>query len=172
MSNRWWSFLRFGPHNHSQEFIWAMMSFWSKIPSGRGLNFIRTFPRTTEDLESQLQSQLWIWRWEVIRNTSFMFEQVSFDISNINIEENKVRSKLSKNRKWPIIQICQKWKGFNLTSTSNYIIKKASNEILLNMKVVDLSLPFPKSPRSSISHVWLRKYDQNMAKCTWRFKWA
>jgi hypothetical protein len=48
---------------------------------------------------SQLQSQLWIWRWEVIRNASFMFKQVSFDISNINIEEFEVRSRLSKNGK-------------------------------------------------------------------------
>ena len=45
LSNRWWSSLRFGPHNHHKEFIWAMMLFWSKIPSGRGLNFIRTFSR-------------------------------------------------------------------------------------------------------------------------------
>jgi hypothetical protein len=57
-------------------------------------------------------------------------------------------------------------------STQDYIIKKASNEILLNMKVVDLSLPFPKSPRSSISHVWLRRYDQNLTKCALNFKWA
>jgi hypothetical protein len=33
-------------------------------------------------------------------------------------------------------------------SPQDYIIKNASNEILLNMKVVDLVLPFPKSPRS------------------------
>jgi hypothetical protein len=33
-------------------------------------------------------------------------------------------------------------------SPQDYIIKKASNEILSNMKVEDISLPFPKSPRS------------------------
>jgi hypothetical protein len=33
----------FGHHNHSQEFTWAMISFWIKISSGRGLEFIRTF---------------------------------------------------------------------------------------------------------------------------------
>ena len=35
----------------------------------------------------------------MVRDASFMFIQVSFDISNINIEEFEVRSKLSKNRK-------------------------------------------------------------------------
>jgi hypothetical protein len=57
-------------------------------------------------------------------------------------------------------------------SPQDYITKNASNEILLNMKVVDLSLPFPKSPRTSISHLWLKRYDQNMARCTWSFKHA
>jgi hypothetical protein len=33
-------------------------------------------------------------------------------------------------------------------SPQDYIIKKASNEILSNMKVVDLVLPFPKSPKT------------------------
>jgi hypothetical protein len=49
-------------------------------------------------------------------------------------------------------------------STQDYIIKKASNEILSNMNVVDLSLPFPKSSRSWISHVWLKRYGSIMAK--------
>jgi hypothetical protein len=50
--------------------------------------------------------------------------------------------------------------------------KNASNEILLNMKVVALSLPFPKCPRTSISHLWLERYDQKMAKCGLNFKRA
>jgi hypothetical protein len=57
-------------------------------------------------------------------------------------------------------------------SPQDYIIKKASNEILSNMKVEYLSLPFPKSPRSWISHVWLRRYGPIMAKCGLNFKWA
>ena len=112
-------------------------------------------------------SQLWIWRWEVIRNTSFMSKQVSFDISNIKIEEFEVRSRLSKNSRWPIIWTFQKWQGFGPTSTQYYIIQKASNEILSNMKVEDISLPFPKSPRSWISNVWLRRYDPIMEKSAW-----
>ena len=100
-----------------------------------------------------------------------MFKQVSFDISNTHIEEFEVQSEISQNRKWPIIWSFQKWKGFRPTSTQYYIIKKASNEILLNMKVVDLSLPFPKCPRSWISNVWLRIYDQIIAKYAWDFKW-
>jgi hypothetical protein len=42
--------------------------------------------------------------------------------------------------------------------------KEASNEFLSNMKVEDLALTFPKSPRTSISHVWLKNYDQIIAK--------
>jgi hypothetical protein len=38
--------------------------------------------------------------------------------------------------------------------------KNASNEILFNMKVEDLALTFSKSPRTSISHMWLASYDQ------------
>jgi hypothetical protein len=45
-----------------------------------------------------------------------------------------------------------------------YIIIKASNQILSNMKVEDLALAFPKSPRTSISHVWLASYDQIIVK--------
>jgi hypothetical protein len=33
-------------------------------------------------------------------------------------------------------------------SPQDYIIKQASNEILSSMKVEDLVLPFPKSPRT------------------------
>jgi hypothetical protein len=40
------------------------------------------------------------------------------------------------------------WQVFGTTSTQFSTIKKASNGILLNMKVVDLSLPYSKSPRS------------------------
>jgi hypothetical protein len=47
----------------------------------------------------QLCLNSWIWRWERVRDTSFMSKQVSFDISKIKNEENKVRWKLSKNRK-------------------------------------------------------------------------
>ena len=55
--------------------------------------------KSSEAHKSQLRSQLWIWRWEVIRDTSFMFKQVSFDISNTHIEEFEVKSKISQNRK-------------------------------------------------------------------------
>jgi hypothetical protein len=33
-------------------------------------------------------------------------------------------------------------------SPQNYMFKDASNEILSNMKVVDLAITFPKSPRT------------------------
>jgi hypothetical protein len=42
---------------------------------------------------------LWIWRWERVGYTSFMLKQVSFDMSKLKNEENKVRTKIAKNRK-------------------------------------------------------------------------
>ena len=85
-------------------------------------------------------------------------------------------------RFWGQVKSFQKWKvtcnfkfpkmaSFGPTSTQLSNIKEASNEILSNMKVEDLSLPFPKSPRSWISNEWLRSYDQIIAKCAWNFKW-
>ena len=56
------------------------------------------------------------------------------------------------------------------TSWSSTYIKEASNEILSNMKVEDLSLPFPKSLRSWASNEWLRSYEQMITKCAWNFK--
>jgi hypothetical protein len=37
---------------------------------------------------------------------------------------------------------------------------QAPNEFLPNMKVEDLVLPFPKSPRTLNPHVWLASYDR------------
>ena len=45
-------------------------------------------------------------------------------------------------------------------SPKYYVSKKASNEILSNMKFEDLVLAIPKSPRTPKSHVWLSRYDQ------------
>ena len=83
-------------------------------------------------------------------------------------------------RIWSQIKSFQKWKvtcnskfpkmasfGPYLTWLSN--IKEASNEILSNVKVEDLSLPFPKSPRSWASDEWLRSYDPFTAKYAWNF---
>jgi hypothetical protein len=50
------------------------------------------------------------------------------------------------------------------SSPQNYIIIQASNEFLSNMKVEDLVLPLPKSPRTLISHMWLASYDQIILK--------
>ena len=40
----------------------------------------------------------------------------------------------------------------------NYFIIQASNQILSNMKVEDLDLTIPKSPRTWKSHIWLSSY--------------
>jgi hypothetical protein len=53
------------------------------------------------------------------------------------------------------------------SSPQIYIIIQASNGILSNMKVEDLDLTFPKSPRTCISHMWLANYDQIIFKKSW-----
>jgi hypothetical protein len=66
-------------------------------------------------------------------------------------------------QKW---QVTCNWKFPKMESFSsqNYMSKNASNEILSNMKVVDLALTFTKSPRTRISHLWLESYDQIIVK--------
>jgi hypothetical protein len=53
----------------------------------------------------------------------------------------------------------------------NYFIIQASNQNLSNMKVEDLDLTFPKSPRTLISHLWLASYDQIIFKNFGISKW-
>ena len=78
-------------------------------------------------------------------------------MSNIHSEEFEVRQEISKNRKltcnWNLPKM-------ETSSPQNYIIIQASNEFLPNMKVEYLVLPFPKSPRTLNSHVWLASYDR------------
>jgi hypothetical protein len=54
--------------------------------------------------------------------------------------------------------------------SSTCIMIQASNEILPNMKVEDLVLPFPKSPRTLNSHVWLASYDRIDFRKSWTSK--
>jgi hypothetical protein len=78
-------------------------------------------------------------------------------MSNIHSEEFEVTQKVSQNSKWTYNWNLPKMES---SSPQNYFIIQASNEFLCNMKVEDLVLPFPKSPRILISHVWLASYDQ------------
>ena len=55
----------------------------------------------------------------MVREASFMSIQVSYNMSNINIEGFEASWKVSKNGKWPVISNCQKWKGFLLKVTSS-----------------------------------------------------
>jgi hypothetical protein len=82
-------------------------------------------------------------------------------MSNIHSEEFEVRQEISKNRK-----LTCNWNLPKMESSSppNYFIIQFSEEFLSNMKVEDLVLPFPKSPRTLISHVWLASYDQIILK--------
>ena len=61
-------------------------------------------------------------------------------MSNAYLEEFEVRSKVSKNGKWPVISSFQKWQVFGPISTWLSNIKEASNDFLSNMKVEDISL--------------------------------
>ena len=89
-------------------------------------------------------------------------------MSNIHSEENKVRQEISKNRKLTCNWILPKMESF---APQIYIIIQVSNEFFPNMKVEDLVLPFPKSPRKLISHLWLASYDQIILKNFWTSKW-
>jgi hypothetical protein len=70
-----------------------------------------------------------------------MSKQVSFDISKIKNEENKVRWKLSKNRKWLIIENCQKWKVFLLKITCSKMLQM---KFCSTWKLYILLSPFQK----------------------------
>ena len=78
-------------------------------------------------------------------------------MSNIPSEEFEVKQEISKNRKltcnWNLPKM-------ETSSPQHYITIQASNEFLPNIKVEDLVLPFPKSPRTLNSHLWLASYDQ------------
>jgi hypothetical protein len=69
---------------------------------------------------------------------------------------------LRSNKKFPKIEMTCNFHLPKMESSSpqNYMSKQASNQILSNMKVEDLALAFPKSPRTLISHFWLASYDQ------------
>lgn len=88
-------------------------------------------------------------------------------MSNIHSEENKVRQEISQNRKLTCNWILPK---METSSPQHYFIIQASNEFLPNMKVEYLVLPFPKSPRTLNSHVWLASYDQIILKKFWTSK--
>ena len=50
-------------------------------------------------------------------NISFMFKRGVLIMSNAYLEEFEVRSKVSKNGKWSVIESFQKWKVFGSNST-------------------------------------------------------
>ena len=58
----------------------------------------------------QLYMIWWIWRWKWVRCTSFMLEQVLFDISKLKNEENQVRTKTAKNRKCLVTEVSKNGK--------------------------------------------------------------
>ena len=88
-------------------------------------------------------------------------------MANIIIEEFEAKSEISKNRNWTCNWNLPK---METSWSQTYIMIQASNEFLPNMKVEDLVLPFPKSPRTLDSHVWLASYDQIIFTKSWTSK--
>jgi hypothetical protein len=82
-------------------------------------------------------------------------------MSSIIIEEFEVKQEISKNRKLTCNWNLPKMESLD---PQNYIMIQASNEFFPNMKVEDLALTFPKSPRTLIYHLWLASYDQIILK--------
>jgi hypothetical protein len=82
-------------------------------------------------------------------------------MSNIIMEEFEVKQEISKNRKLTCNWNLPKMESLD---PQHYIIIQDSNEFFPNMKVEDLVLAFPKSPRTLNSHVWLASYDQIILK--------
>ena len=75
--------------------------------------------------------------------------------------------KISQNGNWTCNWNLPKMESLD---PQNYILIQASNEFLPNMKVEDLVLPFPKSPRTLNSHVWLASYDRIDFRNSWTSK--
>ena len=86
---------------------------------------------------------------------------------NTIMEEFEARSWISQNGNWACNWNLPKMESFD---PQTYIVIQASNEFLPNMKVEDLVLPFPKSPRTLNSHVWLASYDRIDFRKSWTSK--
>ena len=86
---------------------------------------------------------------------------------NTIMEEFEARSWISQNGNWACNWNLLKMESFD---PQTYIVIQASNEFLPNMKVEDLVLPFPKSPRTLNSHVWLASYDRIDFRKSWTSK--
>ena len=111
----------------------------------------------------QLCLILWIWRWERVGYTSFMLKQVLFDMSKLKNEENKVRTKIAKNRKWLVMEVSKngkfltsklhvqgsfKWKFVQHEScrSCSHLSKKSKNLKFPCMVGKLWSIHFPKRP--------------------------
>ena len=88
---------------------------------------------------------------------------VSFDLSNTHIEAFEVKSRISKNRKWLVIQNCQKWKGFLLKFTSS---RKLQMKFCPTWKLKILFLPSQKGEEHLIPmcgwQVMIKSFSRNL----------
>ena len=78
-----------------------------------GLRLINALPNSSIRWKvncGQLYMIWWIWRWKWVRHTSFMLEQVLYDISKLKNEENQVRTKTAKNSRWLVTEVSKNGK--------------------------------------------------------------
>ena len=145
--------------------------FESISPSGRGSSWSRLF-KVILGPKVNCAVNWGLWGGEMSWDTSIMFKWGLFIILNIHLEDSKVMAKVTKNGKWPIIQSFQIWQVFGPLSTWLVNVKEVSNGFLVNMEVVDLCTPFPKSLNSCPCDEWLRSYGHFITRCAWKFKMA
>ena len=102
----------------------------------------------------QLCLILWIWRWERVRYTSFMLKQASFDMSKLKNEENKVRTKIAKNRKWLVMEVSKNGKFF----TTKLHVQKSFKWKFVQHESCRSCSHLSKKFKNLNSHVWLASY--------------
>jgi hypothetical protein len=110
---RWCLRWRWGSFCDYMVIIEARVSPLSHFSWRLGLKLINALPNSSIRWKvncGQLYMIWWIWRWKWVRHTSFMLEQVLNDISKLKNEENQVRTKTAKNRKWLVIEVSKNGK--------------------------------------------------------------
>jgi hypothetical protein len=171
-SKRWGIFLGWGSHDCNKGLTWARVSFFEQFPQVVEAQVDQGISRSSEDQKVNCVVNWGLWGGEMSWDTSIMSKWGLLIILNIHLEDSKVMAKVTKNGKWPIIQSFQIWQVFGPLSTWLFNIKEVSNGSLVIMKVIDLCLPFPKSPNSCPYDEWLRSYGHLITRCAWKFKMA
>ena len=115
MARRWGLWWIWGSSHGFIEIIEARVSSLGHFIRELGLSLIYALPDSSIRWKvncGQLYMIWWIWRWKWVGYTSFMLEQVLFDISRLKNEENQVRTRTAKNRKWLVMEVSKNGKFF------------------------------------------------------------